>query len=137
MKVLVFVLSFLFIVAAMAQHKFLQMNPLGAKKYMQKQVERMDLIKAHKLTGVLGETETGMLGIHDTSKLKPAQVKRAKELMEAENKDRKAIFDEIARVNKLTEKEKQMLLKSAFDTYRGTDAKGTFYYEKGAWYQKF
>lgn len=137
MKVLVFALSFLFIISATAQHKFIEMNPPKAKKYMKNQIERMDLVKAHKLTGVLGETEKGMLGLHDISKLKPTQVKRAKDLMEAENKDRKAIFDEIARFNKLNAQEKELLLKSAFETYRNTDAKGTFYFEKAAWHKKY
>lgn len=137
MKVLIGLMSLFFLSVSFAQHKFIEMNPPKNKPYMKSQVERMDLIKAHKLTGVLGETETAMLAIHDTKGLNPRQIKRANELMEAENKDRKAIFAEIARFNKLNEKEKELLIRSAYEAYRNTDAKGTYYFEKKAWHKKY
>lgn len=137
MKVLVFVLSLIFTSLGLAQHKFLKTDLPSIKKNMKSQVERMDLIKAHKLTGVLGEADNAMLSLHSTENLKPAQIKRAKELMEAENADRKVILDEIAKHNKLNAKEKELLIRSSFETYRNMDAKGTYYYEKNAWHKKY
>ena len=137
MKVLLIAISLFVAITCLAQHKFLDMNAPGAKKHMKTQVERMELIKAHKLSGVLGESDTAMLMLHSTEGLKPAQIKRAKDLMAAENIDRKGIFDAITKHNKLNEKEKKLLIRSAYETYRNMDAKGTYYFEKESWHKKY
>ncbi len=137
MKVLLMSLCLLAATLVQAQHKFIEMNPPKAKPYLKSQLERMDAINQFRNEGVIGETDSAMLAIHDTSKLKAAQIKKVKEVMDAENKDRKAILDEIAKFNKLTDKEKEILIRSAYETHKNRSIKNSYYFEKDAWHKKY
>ena len=61
--------------------------------------------------------------------------KRMKTLVEEENKDRKIIYDEIAKPINYPLR-KTMLIQSAYETYRNTDAKG-IYYRENVWHKRF
>jgi uncharacterized protein len=137
MKVLFSVMVMVFSLVVHAQHKFIEMTPPKAKPYLKKQLERMDAIKAFKLKGHIGESDNAMLAIRESKGLKPQQIEKMNKLVAEENKDRKAIFEEIAKFNKLNKSEKEILIKSAYETYRNTDAKGIYYKEKNTWQKRY
>lgn len=137
MKVVLSLLLIGFAISSSAQHKMIEMYPPKAKSAIKAQQTRIDIINAHKYKGVLGEADNAMLALHETKGLSEKQIQFAKELIDKENKDRKIIFDEIAKYNKLSEKEKEFLIRSAFETYRNTSFKGTYYFEKNVWHKKY
>jgi uncharacterized protein len=138
MKVLyTFLLVVLFSMISEAQYKILEMSPPAAKKYLKSQLARMDDVRKHKFAGHIGEAEGGMLAIHEIKSLPKTDQDKIKKLVELENKDRKAIFAAVAKHNKLNSKEKEMLSRSAFETYRNMDAKGVYYFENKKWQKKY
>ena len=54
-----------------------------------------------------------------------------------ENKDRLEWYKAVIAYNKLSEKQKGFLIKSSYDTFKGTDAKGTYHYENKKWQKKY
>lgn len=137
MKVVILILGFFAATLVQAQHKFIEMNPPKAKPYMKTQLDRMDAIREFKEKGIIGEADSALLAVHDTEKLTAAQIKKVKEYMDAENKDRTAIYNEIAKYNKLTAQEKEILIRSAYETNKNRDIKGSWYFEKNAWNKKY
>lgn len=132
-----FFIFLIFFTTSQAQYKILEMSPPAAKKYLKSQLSRMDEVRKHKFSGYIGEAEGGMLAIHDIKSLPKAEQEKIKKLVELENKDRKAIFAAVAKHNKLNAKEKEMLSRSAFETYRNMDAKGVYYFENKKWQKKY
>ncbi|MBY0385000.1 YdbL family protein [bacterium] len=132
-----FFISLIFFVTSQAQYKILEMSPPGAKKYLKSQLGRMDEVRKHKFAGHIGEADGGLLAIHEIKSLPKADQEKIKKLVESENKDRQGIFAAVAKHNKLNSKEKEMLLRSAFETYRNMDAKGVFYFENKKWQKKY
>lgn len=137
MKVLLLFISLVTATLVQAQHKILEMNPPKAKPFMKNQLHRMEAIREYKLKGIIGETDSAMLAVRETGSMKPDQVKKVKDLVAAENKDRTAIYNEIGRFNKLNEKEKDILIRSAYETSKNRDIKNTYFFEKNAWHKKY
>ncbi len=122
---------------ALGQYKILQMSPPQAKKYLKSQLARMDDVRKYKHAGHIGEADDAMLAIRDIKTLPAAEQEKVKKIVADENKDRKSIYQAIAKFNKLNEKEKKMLIDSAYETYRNTDAKETYHFEKKKWIKKY
>lgn len=137
MKVLITLSFMLLSWVALAQHKIIEMNPPKAKPYLNRQIERMDLVKAHKLKGYIGEEDNGLLAIRETKGLSAKQIERMKTMVSEENKDRQGVYDEIVKFNKLSDKEREILIRSAYETSRNIDKKGIYYKEKGQWLKRF
>lgn len=123
--------------AALGQYKILQMSPPEAKKYLKSQLARMDEVRKYKYSGHIGEADNALLAIREIKDLSASEQKKVKNLVLEENKDRAAIYKAIAKFNKLNEKEKKMLIDSAYETYRNTDPKETYHFEKKKWTQKY
>lgn len=130
-------LIFIFSLSVQAQYKILQMSPPAAKKHFKAQLGRMDEIRKYKFAGHIGEADSGMLAIRDIKSLSKDEQKKITKLVDDENKDRKQIYAILVKHNKLSDKEKDMLLRSAFETYRNMDSKKTFHFENKKWQQKF
>lgn len=137
MKALVLLMGILATTLVQAQQKFIEMNPPKAKPFLKSQLDRMDSVKEYKYKGIIGETDKALLAVRETGAMKPEDVKKVKAVVDGENKDRKAIYDEIARYNKLSVKEKEILIRSAFETMKNRDIKNTYYFEKNAWHKKY
>lgn len=120
-----------------AQYKMIEMNPPKAKAPLKRQLDRMSQVQKYKFKGVIGETDQATIAIHDAKNLSKKEHDEVKKMVDAENKDRTSIFQAIIDFNKLNKKEREILVKSAFDTYKGIDAKGTFYYENKTWQKKY
>lgn len=120
-----------------AQYKILQMQPPGSKKYYQSQLQRMDVVKKYKYSGAIGESDDGLLAIHDIKTLNKKEQETVQKTVASENKDRESIYKLVIKHNKLDAKEKKMFIESAFETYKNTDAKGTFFRQNNKWQQKF
>jgi uncharacterized protein YdbL (DUF1318 family) len=134
---LLFFISILFFnLGAQAQYKVLEMKPPAAKKHLKSQLERMDLVRKYKRTGQIGETDQATLAIREPKAIAAAELKQIKKVVDDENRDRQRIFDEIAKFNKLNKQEQGFLIKSAYETYRNTDAKGSYYLENKKWFKK-
>lgn len=97
----------------------------------------MDEIRKHKFSGYIGEAETGLLAIREIKALSKDEQKKIAKLVEDENKDRKQIYVILIKHNKLSDKEKTMLIRSAYETYKNMDSKKTYHFENKKWLQKF
>jgi hypothetical protein len=75
--------------------------------------------------------------VHEPREIPKAEKKAVEQLVKDENQDRLAWYKEIIAFNKMGEKEKVFLIKSAFKTFKGTDPKGAFYYENKQWQKKY
>lgn len=117
--------------------KKIEMNPPAAKKYLKSQLNRMDQVRRYKILGYIGEGEQAVLVVRDTKGLAKADQEKLNKVVVEENADRKAIFAAIAKYNKLSSQEYDFLLKSAYETYRNTDPKGTYYYEGRQWQKRY
>ncbi len=139
MKLKVFVLGLflLFSFPLLAQYKKFEMNPPAAKKYLKSQLNRMDQVRKYKILGYIGEAEQAVLSVRDIKSLTKTEQEKIKKTVDEENADRKAIFSAIAKYNKLNKHEYGFLLKSAYETYRNTDPKGTYYYEGRQWQKRY
>ncbi len=133
---LVWILSLLFS-PVMAQYKMLEMSPPKAKKILKTQLARMDEVRKYKQLGYIGEVETAFLDIRDPKVVPKADIEKVKKVVVDENKDRKTLYAVIAAHNKLNAKEKEMFIRSAYETYRNTDAKESYYFENKKWQKKY
>ncbi len=122
---------------ASGQYKILQMSPPAAKKHFKSQLSRMDDIRKNKFAGYIGEADTGMLAIREIKALSKDEQKKITKLVDDENKDRKKIYAILMKHNKLNEKERAMLIRSAYETYKNMDSKKTYHFENKKWLQKF
>jgi uncharacterized protein len=135
---LIFFLSLSLCLNASAyDHKFYNMTPPKAKPLQKRQVKRMAALRDFKMAGFIGETDSGLLAIHDLSKVNARNQKILKKLVEDENKDRLQIFNEIMSYNRLKPEQKPVLIQNFFEVYRNTDPKGTFFYEKKVWQKHY
>ena len=126
-----------FSLSASGQYKIMQMSPPAAKKHFKSQLTRMDDIRKYKFAGYIGEADTGMLAIREIKSLSKDEQKKITKLVDDENKDRKQIYAILGKYNKLSEKEKVMLIRSAYETYKNMDSKKTYHFENKKWLQKF
>ncbi len=137
MKVLVFII-FTFVSAfAFSKAPFLEMNPPKAKPILKRQLQRMDEIKSFKKLGSIGEADTGLLAVREKTGLNNENAKRMEVLVGEENRDRKLIYEEIIKYNKLKKNDVDLFYKSVFDTLKNADPKGTHYLEKSTWIKKY
>lgn len=97
----------------------------------------MDEIRKHKFSGYIGEADNGMLAIREIKTLSKDEQKKISKLVDDENRDRKQIYAILGKHNKLNEKEKAMLIRSAYETYKNMDSKKTYHFENKKWLQKF
>lgn len=118
-------------------YKIPKMTPPKAVKWQKRQLERMDIIDSIKGKGYAGESDNGLLKIRDLKGLKDVEKKVVEQSVADENIDRTNIYKEIAAYNKMKPHEKELLIKNAYEVYRNTSKKGTFYFEKGVWQKHY
>lgn len=86
--------------APMASAAELTLSPL-AQDILKKMQSRNDDVAALKATGCFGENNRGYIELRDCDALKDAEKRnKAQQLLAEENKDRKAFYNEVARINK-------------------------------------
>lgn len=138
MKKAVLILSLLFQFAVgFAEYKKIEMNPPKAKEIQSRRLDRQTPLMLHKFKGYVGETDEGLIAVREIKKLPKIEQDTITKMVADENKDRQAWYKEIIAHNKLSEKEKGFLIKSAFDSFKGMDAKGTYFYENKRWQKKY
>lgn len=87
------------------------------KKAVEARKARFDEVKKFKKDGLIGEDNEAMLAITPDAKAKSpdaAQMKKAEELVKAENADRDTIYKEVAKQNKATKPEDLAKIKTAW-----------------------
>jgi uncharacterized protein YdbL (DUF1318 family) len=98
--------------------------------------KRHGQLKAFYQSGAIGFTRDALVGIRDLKAVALKQRGQLKNLVSAENRDRNALYKEIARANGRPEWEKDVRETFA-KTWIGNAAKGWWYQNsKGAWVQK-
>lgn len=109
-----------------------------AHEIRDRQIARLDKIHDAKAAGQLGETNTGFLSLeHGGAKLAPALKTKLEPLVDVENKDRKALYDEILVTNGYTPSRLIDLEKSFSRSFQAHSASGTWLQdETGKWSQK-
>jgi len=123
--------------ASFAQAKKIEMSPPSVKQLQLRRVDRQTALLVAKFKGYIGETDQGLIAVRDMKRLAKNEQEKITQLVTAENQDRLTWYKEVISFNKLNEQEKGFLIKSAFDTFKGTDAKGTYYYENKKWQKKY
>lgn len=101
------------------------------------QVERRPLILQYKIKGQVGESETGLLMIREPKSLKPEILKAITVVVDAENVSRKNELEEIAKINQMDAQTKAEFVKIYFSVNKGTDPKGTYFFESNTWQKKY
>ncbi len=137
MRIFILLLCLASVSVATAQFKKIEMAPPAAKKIQERRLSRYNPILLNKMKGYIGETESGMLAIVDPKLIPAKEQDSIKKLVLEENKDRETWYKEIIVYNKLSAKEKEFLIKSAYGSFKGTDAKGTYHYEGKKWQKKY
>lgn len=138
MKQLLTILSIMLLVPADGLAKPLTSQPPGAKKYIKKQIQRKPVLRKYRYKGHVGEADTGYLAIRTLEGLKKEEKEKVKKLVEAENQDRKNIYAEVIKYNKLdTEKKKKIMIESFYHVYKNTSPKGNYFYENKTWQKKY
>lgn len=117
--------------------KNLRMDPPATKKERDNQLKRSaDLIR-FKTLGYIGESSDGLLAIREKNGASKEEAVKVQKIVDEENKDRAAIYKELISFNKLDEKEQGFLMKAVYDTLKGSDAKGFYFYENQKWQKKY
>ena len=137
MRIIILVLSLLVARTHAVEYKKFEMNPPAAKAVNARRLQRYKSILIYKFQGYIGETEQGMLKVRDLSKAPAADRPLIQKTVDDENKDRLEWYKAVIAYNKLSEKQKGFLIKSSYDTFKGTDAKGTYHYENKKWQKKY
>ena len=98
---------------------------------------RVSEIIAHKKDGLIGESNDGMLVIHDPSKVKPLLKKKIESLVKTENADRNSLYQEIADSNHLSSSNVAQMKKSFTRSFQAESPSGTWVQGTDAtWSQK-
>lgn len=138
MRLLFIVMFLLLCKGALAQENLnFNMTPGSIAKINQSQIERSSKIQFYKNKGQIGEAEGAMLAIREPKTIKADELAVIKKLVDEENKDRTVEINEIAKANKFDAAKKAHLIKAYFETKKGTDAKGTYFFESNVWQKKY
>jgi uncharacterized protein YdbL (DUF1318 family) len=98
---------------------------------------RVKDVIAQKSSGVLGETQDGLLVIKDKSKIKPLLQKKIEKLVSDENSDRQALYDEIVSANQLPTARRKDVALSFARSFQAESPSGTWVQSAtGAWTRK-
>lgn len=120
---------------AAAQPRFDADTPL-VRKLQASMKNRYASLKEFYENGAIGFTRDALVGIRELSAVPLKQRGQLKNLVEAENQDRNALYREIAKANGHLEWEKDVRTTFA-KTWIGNALKGWWYQsEQGAWVQK-
>ena len=137
MRILLLLLCLASATSGWSQFKKIEMSPPSTKKLQDRRLSRYNPILLNKMKGYIGETESGFLAIVDLKLIPVKEQESIKKLVAEENKDRETWYKEIIAYNKLSVKEKEFLIKSAYGSFKGIDAKGTYHYEGKKWQKKY
>ena len=128
--------SFSLISAAVAGEVF-TMNSPKSEEIKGRLKARVSEIIEQKRSGILGETNDGLLTIHEPAKLKAIQAKHIKDLVKDENADRNALYEEIVVSNKLLTTHIDKVKDSFSHSFQAESPSGTWLQgADGAWSQK-
>ena len=94
-------------------------------------------VLAAKRSGVLGESQDGMLVIKDSASLKPIQRKKMESLVNSENADRNLLYSEVVQSNSLATTRTMDVQKSFSRSFQSESPSGTWVEsESGTWSKK-
>jgi uncharacterized protein YdbL (DUF1318 family) len=124
-------------VAGAYEPPYVEMNPPKVKPLLKKQLPRLKIISEYKNKNLIGEKDTGFLGIVEPKKIPEAQLKKITQLVEEENADRAKIYKEISIFNKMTKEQEAILIQNYFEVQKGIDPKGTLYFQNNMWQKKY
>ena len=115
----------------------LNLTTPAIRKLIDSMKARNTEIMDFKDKGVIGETNDGMLAIRDMNALGGEEIRTVKRLLRAENKDREALYKELAVANKIDPADIDRI-KAVFAKTRKSKAKPGHWHhdENGKWTQK-
>jgi uncharacterized protein YdbL (DUF1318 family) len=134
-------LESLFVSTAYADEINFKVNSPKAMTIRDRQIKRIDTVHDAKVAGQLGETGDGYLAIDPKNTLKPLLKKSLEKslqpLVDAENKDRKDLYQEILASNGFPKSRLKDLEKSFARSFQGQSPSGTWVQDaQGQWSQK-
>lgn len=120
---------------AVAAEPNLNINSPAINALQASMKQRHNQLKPFYNSGAVGLTENGLISIRDAKAVSLKDRNKVKSLVADENKDRKALYAEIARAN--GHPEWQSDIQSTFARrWISNAAKGWWYQQSGAWKQK-
>lgn len=111
-------------------------NSVKAKKIQSSQRGRLKKISSFKKKGFLGESSEGLLVLRNKNKIKPLLRKKIQKLLEAENKDRLALYGEVIKINNLDSDWLPKIKKTFARSFQSMTPSGTWVEAGGQWSKK-
>jgi uncharacterized protein YdbL (DUF1318 family) len=124
------------IATAYAQAPQFKVNTPAAQNIQRRQRARVGKIDKLKTSGVIGETDKGLLAIYPKSGAKKLKLKRASKLVQEENTDREALYAEIMSSNSLPAAMDPKVRASFFNSFKSVSPSGTWMQVQGQWQKK-
>ncbi len=122
--------------SAMADDSFVVKTP-AALAIRDKMSAMVNEVLTHKRSGALGETNDGLLVIHQPDQVKKLQVARVKQVVETENANRIALYSEVLAANGLKPARLKDVRVSFARSFQAESPSGTWLQEAdGKWSQK-
>ena len=108
-----------------------------AKEIQARQKARISDLMEHLKAGQIGETTDGLLEVKASSDTKPILMKKIEKLVQDENADRDALYDEVISSNGLSASVRNQVQASFAKSFQGAAPKGTLVESaKGKWDKK-
>ncbi|MDZ4661030.1 MAG: DUF1318 domain-containing protein [Pseudomonadota bacterium] len=108
-----------------------------AKEIQSRQKARIDDLKEHLKEGQIGESANGLVEVRAPSDIKPILMKKIEKLVQDENADREALYDEVISSNGLSSSVRNQVKASFAKSFQGAAPKGTLIEStKGKWDKK-
>ncbi len=128
---------FVLVQDAVAADVVINVKTPKAKEIQSRLATRLDEVLAAKRSGVLGESQDGMLVIKDSASLKPIQRKKMESLVNSENADRNLLYSEVVQSNSLATTRTMDVQKSFSRSFQSESPSGTWVEsESGTWSKK-
>jgi uncharacterized protein YdbL (DUF1318 family) len=102
-----------------------------------RQAERLKALLESKKAGHVGETSDGYISLDANSQLKPLMKKSLQPLVDAENQDRKDLYQEILSINHMSGMQSKSIETSFARSFQAASPSGTWVQSaEGKWSQK-
>ncbi|MBY0471691.1 YdbL family protein [bacterium] len=111
--------------AAPTEAALFSLNSDKARTIKSNQAGRIDKLVKYKAKGLIGETNAGKVKLMDTGKVAELERNLVNALVQAENKDRDALYEEAVRLNGLSSEGLRNVEKTFARSFQGMSPTGT------------
>lgn len=117
--------NFYFSLLPVAHAQDFRVDSAKAKEIQSRQKSRLSDLTQHLKDGQIGENSNGLLEVKATD-AKPILIKKIEKLVNDENADREALYEEIVKSNNLSSSVKNQVQSSFAKSFQGAAPKGSW-----------